>query len=183
MKESLQDQLLALGLASKAKKKERPKTQPPKAARPAKKPRQKSVTDSNLSLDQAYRLRAKEEKQAAQTKKEQKLQLDMQRRQINSKMQELATAHALNDKAAEIKRNFLYKGRIRSVLVTPEQLKQLNSGELGLVFVRGNYYIMLPEHVELARAISPDHIPDLRPDEPDNPDEEGEYKVPDDLIW
>ena len=196
MSDSLQDQLRALGLAKKAsqekarqeKTRQEPAKKPNQGSRKARhssttKPPRKPAANPNLSLDQAFRLRAQEEKKAAQIKKEQKLQQDMERRLINKKMQDLATAHALNDKTAEIKRNFLYKGRIRNVLVTPEQLKQLNSGELGLVFVRGNYYILLPEHVEQARAISPDHIPDLLPAEPDNPDEEGEFKVPDDLIW
>lgn len=190
MSDSLQDQLRALGLAKKARQ-EKDKASGKKPRHPGKErkpptaptPGPKPVADANLSLDQAWRLRAREEKRAAELRKEQKLLLDLERRQINKKMQDLATAHALNDKTAEIKRNFLYKGRIRNVLVTPEQLRQLNSGELGLLFVRGNYYILLPEHIEQARAISPDHIPDLLPAEPDNPDEEGEFKVPDDLIW
>ena len=91
-------------------------------------------------------------------------------------------SHALNDSKAEVKRNFLYKGRIRGVLVTPEQLKALNAGELGLVFLRGNYVLMLPEHVELVRAVSDEHVPDLGGAEPDD-EEESEHKVPDDLVW
>ncbi|MFT5768404.1 MAG: hypothetical protein ACI9H8_000361 [Lysobacterales bacterium] len=178
MADSLQDQLKALGLA-KAKK---PTEQKPRR-KPHQTPKPKPRSDAEMSLDQAYRLRIKEEKQSAHNKKELKRLEDLKRRRINNQVQELVKDRALNDKSAEVKRNFVYKGRIRSVLVTPEQLRQLNSGELGLVFVRGNYYIMLPEHVAQAHAISPDHIPDLLPAEPDNPDEEGEFKVPDDLIW
>jgi uncharacterized protein YaiL (DUF2058 family) len=172
MSESLQDQLKALGLA---------KAKPKKA--PAKKPQPKK--DAEMSLDQAYRLRKKEEKSSAQHKKEVKRLEDLKRRRINKEIQELVEGLALNDKKAEVKRNFLYKGRIRSVLVTPEQLKALNAGELGLVFLRGNYILLLPEHVERVRAISKDHVPDLgasdQDDEDDNIDEA--HKVPDDLIW
>ena len=55
----------------------------------------------------------------------------------------------------------MYKGRIRSVLVTPEQLRSLNEGELGLVFLRGSYFLLKPEIVEQVRSISPDHVPAL----------------------
>ena len=134
-----------------------------------------------MSLDQAYRLRIKEEKKSAHDKKEFKRLEDLKRRRINNQVQELIEGKALNDKKAEVKRNFVYKGRIRGVLVTPEQLKALNAGELGLVFLKGNYILMLPEHVELVRAISADHVPDLGGSEPD--DEDDEFKVPDDLVW
>ncbi len=174
MSKTLQDQIRALGLAKRqkpAKKKVRKKVQA-----------SKSRADAEVSLDQAYRLRQKEEKQSARDKKEHKRLLDLQRRQVNKQIQELVNEHALNDKQAEVKRNFLYKGRIRSVLVTPVQLKALNAGELGLVFLKGNYILMLPEHVELVRAISDDHVPDLGGSEPDDGDD-GEHKVPDDLVW
>ena len=172
MSDSLKDQLLALGLAKKHKPK--PRKQAKKVKNPA--------TDAGISLDQAYRLRQKEEKQLAHTKKENKRLEDLKRRQVNRQIQDLVDAHALNDKKAEVKRNFVYKGRIRSVLVTPEQLKALNVGDLGVVFLRGNYVLMLPEHVELVRAISGDHVPDLGGGEPDDEVDE-DHKVPDDLIW
>ena len=172
MSNSLQDQLEALGLANKK--------QSAKKLKPARKPKAKSSVE--MSLDQAYRLRKKDEKQSAHAKKEQKRLLDLERRRINTQVQGLVKAHALNDEKAEVKRNFVYKGRIRSVLVTPEQLKAVNAGELGVVFLRGNYILMLPEHVELVRAISEDHIPDLGGSEPDDEGDD-EHKVPDDLIW
>ncbi len=88
--------------------------------------------------------------------------------------------HKLNDPGAELKRNFLYKGRIRSVRVTPQQLKSLNDGELGLAFLRGSYFILKPEIVEQVRAISADHIPELA-----GGDEQGDedHPVPDDMVW
>jgi uncharacterized protein YaiL (DUF2058 family) len=181
MSGTLQDQLKALGLAKEKKPVVKKARKPyPAKKRPPNKPSVKS--DAEMSLDQAYRLRLKEEKKTAHDKKENKRLLDLQRRQINIQLQDLVATHALNDKKAEVKRNFLYKGRIRSVLVTPEQLKALNAGELGLAFLRGNYIVMLPEHVELVRAISEDHVPDLGGSEPDV-DEGEEHKVPDDLVW
>jgi uncharacterized protein YaiL (DUF2058 family) len=174
MSESLQDQLKALGLAKEKPRKQRSHNKKRKHEPAAK-------SEAEMSLDQAYRLRQKEEKESARLKKEEKRLQDLERRRINKQVQELVDAHALNDKKAELKRNFMYKGRIRSVLVTPEQLKALNAGELGVVFIRGSYILMLPEHVEQVRAISADHVPDLGSDSPD--DEDDEFKVPDDLVW
>ena len=175
MSKSLQEQFQALGLAKKKK---------PAEIRKARKPRaeKKPVTgDGGMSLSKAYQMRAQDEKQTAKAKREKKRADDLLRRQVNAKIQLLADAHTLNDKKAEIKRNFLYKGRIRRVLVTPEQMKALNAGALGVVFIRGNYILMLPEHVDLVRAISEDHVPDLVGSEPE--EEDGEFKVPDDLSW
>ncbi len=172
MNDSLKDQLIALGLAEKPKpKKHKARERPARAG--------KQKAPGEVPLDQAWRMRKQEEKSTAEAKRQEKRAQDLLRRQINGQIQKLVDAHALNDKKAEIKRNFLYKGRIRSVLVTPEQLKALNAGELGVVFLRGNYTLMLPEHVEAVRKISADHIPELGSDS----DDEGEFPVPDDLVW
>lgn len=196
MGDSLKDQLIALGLAKPVQGKERARKQRGKGARKAGakpaghagakgEPKRGAAPvkpdPANVSLDEAYRLREREELRAVEQKKLEKLEQDRIRREINAKIQALVDELALNDAAAELKRNFLYKGRIRSVLVTPAQLKALNAGQLGLVFVRGSYYVMQPEHVEQARAISADHIPDLGTDTADNAEEE--FPVPDDLMW
>ena len=173
MSKSLQDQLQGLGLVKKSVDKR-------KARRPRaeKKP---TIGSGGMSLATAYHMRAQDEKRTARANREQKRAGDLLRRQVNARIQLLVDAHTLNDKKAEIKRNFLYKGRIRSVLVTPEQLKSLNAGELGVVFLRGNYILMLPDHVAEIRAISADHVPELGGNEPD--EEDGEFRVPDDLTW
>lgn len=183
MSESLKDQLLKLGLAKAPPKKPAKKKagKPGRAGKPTHKQGGKSAGE--LSLDQAYRLRAKEEKEKARLKKEEKRLLDLERRRINKQVQEITDQHGLNDPKAEIKRNFMYKGRIRSVLCTAEQLRALNAGELGVVFIRGSYILMQPEHVEVVRQLSADHVPELGGNETPNESGDDEHKVPDDLIW
>lgn len=181
MSGSLKDQLIALGLAKREPEKGKivaGKKHP--AGRKAPKKPMPEMTAAGLSLDQAWRLREQDEKAAAEAKKQKKLEQDLLRRQINAQIQELVNGNALNDPAAELKRNFLYKGRIRSVLVTEAQLTALNAGDLGLVFLRGSYYLMTPDKVEAARVISPDHVPDLAAK---SGDEDEEFPVPDDLMW
>ena len=88
--------------------------------------------------------------------------------------------HALRDDAANNKRNFLYKGRIRSVLATEEQIGEINGSSIGVVYLSGNYHLLPIGKINEIQQFAPDHIPELTgydsEDEKENP-------VPDDLIW
>lgn len=176
MGDSLKDQLLALGLkpekgVSKAKKKP--------AARP-RKAQGKRSGDAELSLDQAYRMRNREEQQQKTQAARQKRELEKLRREINKKIRVMVNDHAVRDEKADIKRNFVYKGRIRTVLATREQLQQINEGSLGVVYLSGNYHLLPSGKVKEILKFAPDHIPDLSGSENE---EEKEHPVPDDLIW
>ncbi len=193
MSDSLQDQLLALGLA-----KEKPKAAPggrkqKHHARKAgngkggrAKQRQSEVDRApasgkggEISLDAAYRARQKDEKTSSERARAEKRALDLERRRINTEIENLLKDQSLNDREGALKRNFLYKGKIRSVRVNEAQLKALNEGALALVFLRGDYLLVTPELAARVARLSPEHIPDLGGDAP----EEEEFPVPDDLIW
>lgn len=175
MSNSLKDQLLALGLAPK-KAKPKPKKQHKTQPRSLK----SESGNAEISLDQAYRIRSKEERLQKEKAIELKREQERQRRETNQKIKALIKESAIRDPAAENKRNFLYKGRIRSVLATPEQINEINRGALGVVYLSGNYHLMPADKIEEVRQFAPEHIPDLsgaeNEDEKDNP-------VPDDLIW
>jgi len=176
MSDSLKDQLLALGLASKKgalQKREKAVSRPPKTKR-------KQGGDTDISLDQAYRIRVKEERLEKERAVTQKRELERQRRETNRKIREIVTDCAVRDEKAEIKRNFVYKGRIRSVLATREQIEAINNGSLGVVYLSGNYHLLPLDRIEEIRAYAADHIPDLSGAE--NEDEK-DHPVPDDLIW
>lgn len=172
MGDSLQDQLQALGLAKK------------KTAQPGKKRRRKprgarTAGSDDIALEEAYRRRRQEEKHKAAEQRRQKQEQDRLRREVNAGIQAIVDRHAKNDASAELKRNFMYKGRIRSVLVTAEQLRALNAGQLGVVFLKGGYYLLDLDQVEQVRSLSPDHVPDLGGAN----DDEGDHPVPEDLVW
>ena len=191
MGNSLQDQLRALGLAKDSNSPVRNKNsrgragdrqnqvrrRPSSGGDPA--PADRPTDETELSLRQAYLLREKQEKDLAEQARRNKREQDRKRRQLNERIRMIAEPHRLNDAAAEFSRNFMYKGRIRKVNVTAEQLKALNEGSLGLVYLAGGYHILPPEYVEQVRLLSPDHVPDLQCDD----SEEDEYPVPDDLMW
>ena len=177
MSESLQDQLRALGLAKKGKKATRPERRKGPKQRKAGKGGSKSA---EVSLDQAYALRRKEEQKQAGLARRKKQAEDRQRREINEAIRKIVKQHRLNDEKAEIARNFMYRGRIRKIYVTPEQQKALGSGELGIVYLTGGYHLLAPEVLDSVRRIAADHIVDLSPD---SDKEEEEFPVPDDLTW
>ena len=166
----MQDQLLALGLAAK-----KSKTKKQNKPGPA---RDKSQTE--IPLDQAYRIRGKVERQPKEQTIDRKREQERLRRQINQKIQALIKASAIRDPSADIKRSFIYKGRIRSVLVTDEQREAINNGELGVVYLSGNYHLMPTARVADVHVFAPDHVPDLSGTESK---EEKDHPVPDDLTW
>jgi len=175
MSNSLKDQLLALGLAPKKAdpvKKKRPKARP-ESARPKK-------SHAEISLDQAYGIRSKEERRQREKAIELKRAQERQRREINQKIKALVKENAIRDENADSKRNFIYKGRIRSVLATAEQIKEINAGSLGVVYLSGNYHLMPKDKVDEVRQFAADHVPDLHGVEIEG---EEENPVPDDLIW
>lgn len=180
MSESLQDQLLALGLAKEKPRKRRGR-KPAKAGKGkgASQARRKSAKGGEISLDAAYRARDRDEKATAAKVKAEKRALDLERRRLNGEIEALLKDKALNDREGELKRNFLYKGKIRSVRVNREQLDALNGGALRLVFLRGDYLVVKPEVAEQVRALSPEHVPELGGDDPG----EEEHPVPDDMVW
>lgn len=175
MSNSLKDQLLALGLAPK---KTKPEPRKQHKTRP-KVPRHKSGS-AEISLDQAYRIRNKEERLQKEKAIKLKREQERQRRETNQKIKAMVKEDAIRDPAAENKRNFLYKGRIRSVLATREQINEINKGSIGVVYLSGNYHLMQADKIEEIRQFAPDHIPDLSGAENA---EEDENPVPDDLIW
>jgi uncharacterized protein YaiL (DUF2058 family) len=191
MSQSLQDQLKALGLAKEAAPgssgkrrhahgaKSRHGQQPKPGRGAGGTPPQGSKTREELSLEQAYRLREQESKSRAAAAKEKKRLEDLKRKQLNKQIKAIVDPHRLNDPAADLPRHFMYKGRIRKVNLTAAQLKSLNEGALGLVYLSGGYHVLPGEMVAQVSQLSEEHVPDLS----GAPEEEEEFPVPDDLVW
>ena len=190
MSKSLQDQLLALGLADekpkKARKSARNNSDKAKQRTGAARSPNKSLGSAKqaplgeVSLDRAYALRKQEEKKQADTARNRKQAEERQRRQLNKDIKAIVSKHRLNDAKAEIPRHFMYRGRIRKINLIPDQLQALNSGELGIAYLSGGYHLLEPEYLEEVRKLSEDHIPDLTSVKTG---EEKEFPIPDDLTW
>ena len=180
MSKSIQDQLLALGLAKekigekigekvgeKARQAAKPKPDSRKLS-PARRTSLRApaaakapVTTDDISLEQAYRIRESVEKTEKQKARDRKMEEDRKRAVLNRQIRAIIDAHRLNRDDAEQARYFMYKDRIRKVHVSGEQLLQLNAGKLGVVYLAGGYHILESEHIEEVRMLSPVHVPDL----------------------
>ena len=73
----------------------------------------------------------------------------------------------------------MFRGRIRKIAVTAEQLRALNGGELGIAYLSGAYHLLAAEHLEAVRQLSAEHVVDLE----DGHHDDGDHPVPDDLVW
>jgi uncharacterized protein YaiL (DUF2058 family) len=190
MGDSLQDQLRALGLATKRQAERKSNRRKPRGGKTG---AQRSGEASGcsaghgagqrpageLSLDQAYALREREEQRLAQQARDRKLAEERRRREINDSIRAIIDAHRLNRDDAEIARNFMFRGRIRKLYVTPEQQRALNADEIGIAYMSGGYHLLAREHCDAVRAISAEHVV-----EPQAGGEgEEEFPVPDELIW
>ena len=182
MADSLQDQLRALGLANKPQRERGGRKDARKGGKAA---RQRSGhepvprADGELSLDQAYALREREEQRQAQQARDRKRAEERRRREINDSIRAIIEAHRLNREDAEIARNFMFRGRIRKLYVTPEQQQALSEGRLGIVYLAGSYHVLASAHFDAVRAFSAEHVVELQ----GGGEDEEDFPVPDDLTW
>lgn len=185
MGDSLQEQLRALGLAT-----EKPARTRKKGGKRGSKPPGSAggrsgttaagrATAGEPSLSRAYALRERQEQKEADAARRRKLAEDRRRREINAKLRAIVEPHRQNREDADVARNFLFRGRIRKLYVTPEQQAALTAGDLGIVYLTGSYHLLAPEHLDAVRDVDPEHVVDL---DSGGSDEE-EFPVPDDLDW
>ena len=140
----------------------------------------------DIDLAKAYAIRAQREKDeriAAEQAKQEEARL---RREARAKLAELLKDQGLNVADAEIARHFPYGGKIKRVYVTPDQLKQLNAGELGVVQLEGRYVLVTAAMLDQAEAVFAPAVA-LRVDPnataEEDPYADPQYQVPDDLVW
>jgi uncharacterized protein YaiL (DUF2058 family) len=181
MGDSLREQLRALGLAKDQGKADRRAGQGRRTKRGKRRDGRPSADGfrGEPSLDEAYALRAREERRAAERSRQAKLAAERRRREINEKIRRIVEDCRLNREDASVPRHFLYKGRIRKIFVTMEQQRALADGQMGIVYLTGGYHLLAIDPLDQVRSISGDHVVELKDDDPD----EDERPVPDDLIW
>ncbi len=203
---SLRDQLLGLGFkdapkpdASHKSRDNRPKNAPhkPKAGQGVKpahagkpsqqKPQQhKPRTREDIDLAKAYAIRAQKEKDERIEAERAKQEEARVRREAKAKLDVFLKDKALNAAEADHVRHFEYGGKIKRIHVTADQLKALNTGELGVVQTNGRYLLVDMATLREAEAIFAQAVAlKVDPDAPaqDDPYSDPQYQVPDDLVW
>lgn len=134
-------------------------------------------------LERAWVARQRAEKEQAEREKLARVADQEARRKRNLELDSLIEGRILNQEDAEIPRYFVHLGKIRRVLCTPDQRQRINAGELGVVNLRGRYYIVEPELLAQWRELAADLVPDLSGSEPEGEEGDEYPPVPDELSW
>jgi len=192
---SLQDALLKTGLAEERQKPDNKRAanasrsgkRPPRSQQPKKKTGSRRPAGGKppiSDLERAWQARRKAERDEAERVKQARVADQEARRKRNLELDAIVEGKALNVDDAELPRYFEHLGRIRRVLCTPKQRDRINSGELGIVNLRGRYLIVEPDVLARYKSLADDLVPDLSGSEPEGADDGEDYPpVPDDLTW
>ncbi len=146
----------------------------------------KARSREDIDLAKAYAIRAQREKDERIAAEQARQEEARQRREARARLAELLKDQGLNSPDAEIARHFPYGGKIKRIYVTPDQLKQLNAGELGVVQMEGRYVLVTAALLAQAEAIfAPAIALKIDPDAPaeEDPYADPKFQVPDDLVW
>ena len=173
MSDSLRDQLLKAGF------KPSPKAQPKAKPHPHRPEPRKPQAAGEPNLAQAFAMRAKAERAEREAAEREAREKAAARKERKRKLQEVLAGKALNQATAEQPRNFQFADKIRRIYVTPDQLRQLNAGELGVVMHGGRATLVAREVALQVQAFAPEVVALLvDPSAPTSDD-----GVPDDLMW
>lgn len=186
MADSLRDLLLKSGLVQKLKAEAKPVDRPQRPSsqqRPAsRKPKPANAgaprNQQEIDLARAYGLRDRAEREERDLEKKQAEQRAREKAERKQKLAALLADKALNKPDAEIARHFQHGDKIRRVYCTPEQLVEVNAGQLAIAQYRGRYLLITREVGEQVRSISPEALVLLC-----DPDAPAEDDIPADLVW
>jgi len=133
-----------------------------------------------VDLAEAYRLRAREERELREAEARARREADKRRKENRAKIATLIREHAQNRDDAEQSYHFQVSGKVKQVYVTNDQLAELASGELAITFLEGRRCLIPAAIAEQIQDLDPDklvvrHAP--------TPGDAAEDDIPDDLMW
>src|SRR5690606_24271968 len=156
-----------------------PNTQRPQNARPQQnKPPRPPRSQEEIDLAKAYALRDRAEREQREEEKKQAELRAKEKAERKQKLNALLADKSLNKQDADVARHFPHGDKIRRVYCTPEQLVDVNKGELAIVQHLGRYLIVTKEIADQVREIAPAALILLV-----DPNEPTEDDIPADLIW
>ncbi len=184
MGDSLRDQLLKQGLATKKQVKDAAH-----AERKARKKEGKTPDDLAKEREEREEQRLKEK---AERDRELNRQRDLERAEKEklAQVRELIKEHRIQTRKARIEYRFDHEGKVRTFHVTEEQRAQLSRGQLAIAYLDKHYHLLPEEAGEkllermpkaVAWFLDPEKVADEEVAEEDDP--YADYKVPDDLMW
>lgn len=179
MAKSLQEQLLAAGLAD-AQKVRQIREEKRKAQK-----QQKHQKPTDAAPTPQQQAQAAREAQAARDREiNRQRQAEADRRAIQAQVQQLIAQHQLARNAADTPYQFVFNGKVKKIDVSAAQADQLARGRLAIA-ASGQTFQLIPADIadkirqRDAQAPLVQHVPQTASDE----DPYADYQIPDDLMW
>lgn len=199
MGNSLQEELLKAGLVTEEQLREANKPAPRAGKRKRRRPRgqargqgrdqKQSVASAPVSAPARHELEANKRRTArfaGDPMLGARSSGDNARKELKRRIRELVEGKCLNDAQAEQAYHFVKGKRIKRIFVTEEQRARLMRGELAIVAVEGNHYLLANETVDALLGLAPESFVFRGNDagaSEFSDSESGEHPVPDDLTW
>ena len=176
MSNSLRDQLVKAGLASK----QQADAVNAKARKKRKKPRGKSASDIAAE-------KAAAEKRAKDRELSAALQAKQERAAIKGQIKVLIESAALKEYRGEEVFNYVLGSKIRQIFVNAEIHRGLSDDRIAITRLNGNTFLVPTETADKVLGLNPDWAvarPGKADDKPGAEDDPyADYQVPDDLNW
>lgn len=179
MADSLADQLLKAGLATKqdAKRVEAEK----RRQKRQKKPRNSKTTKSEAALAAE---RAKAEKRQRDQALNREREFERRQKANENAAREMVLKHEIpHGKDGEIAFHFTRDSKVKHIYVTAAQQKKLAAGELAIARTRGHYRLLPRDIAERVKSLAPFLIVFLHEGGEDDDPAYQEHPIPDDLVW
>jgi uncharacterized protein len=184
MTNSLQEQLLKLGLVSKSK------AQQAKKARRKERQQERQPGSGRESVVQAV-ARVEAEKAARDRGLNRQKELKQEAKARKALLRQFIEQHRLNDPKADQPYNFVHGSAVKRLYVTAAQRDQLVAGRLAIVHSAERYFLVGPEAAGRIRDMSADTFVFMAQQEQRVAQQEQRaeqdpyagFQVPDDLMW
>lgn len=180
MAKSLQEQLLAAGLADEKKAKQIREEK--RKAKKRRKQQQAQTSESEQARERAQQAQA--EKVARDREINRQHQVEAEHKALQAQVRQLVEAHRLDRRDGEIPYHFVVAKTVKKILVTARLRDQLAGGRAAIVEFDGDFHVVPAETAEKIRRRDTE-VPVIQhqPQVADEDDPYADFPIPDDLMW
>ena len=184
MNDAFREQLLKAGLATKKQAKAVTHEENVGRRKRRKKNKGGAASETEVSADQQAAQAAAEEKRLRDKALNEEREETRKAEAVRSEVDDLVTKNRLKDTKGEIAYQFVDDKKVKRVFVTEAVRKELAEGDIGIVDLKGAYVLVSRDIALKVEDRCPERLVWLNePEETDEDDPYGDYKVPDDLVW
>ena len=184
MNDAFREQLLKAGLATKKQAKAVAHEENVGRRKRRKKNKGAAVVESEVSADLQAAQAAAEEKRLRDKALNEEREANRKAEALRAEVDDLVAKNRKKDTKRDIAYQFVDGKKIKRVFVTEPVRLALANGDTGIVDAKGNYALVSRDIALKVEERCPERLVWLNePEEIDEDDPYGEYKVPDDLIW